>query len=146
MATMLYAHSRTAGQQRRQISGVVSCAASAAKQHQRIIQYGPIRVFVLLKPAQEARDLLTQEQIVLCKLQLPIFVAGVGQVVMSSCQAQFNRESIADSHAVFAIQHKGNRPSDVRIKRQRDQIKHVAIVLRRFTLGRHIEFQVRVVL
>ena len=78
VATMLYSHSLTASQKRRQVSGVVSCAASAAEQHQRIIQHGSLRVFVLLKPAQEARDLLAQEHVILCKLQLPILIASVG--------------------------------------------------------------------
>ena len=78
VATLLYSHSLTASQKRRQVSGVVSCAASAAEQHQRIIQHGSLRVFVLLKPAQEARDLLAQEHVILCKLQLPILVASVG--------------------------------------------------------------------
>ena len=92
------------------------------------------------------RHLLAQEQVVLGKLQLPFFVGRVREIVVRFRKPELERERIADAHAVFAVQHECDRAGDVRIERQRDQIEHGAVILRRLSLGRRVEIQMRVIL
>jgi hypothetical protein len=55
------------------------------------------------------------------ELQLAFLIGGVREVVVRLRQAQLERERVADSHAVFAVQHEGDRPRDIGVERQRDQ-------------------------
>ena len=68
------------------------------------------------------------------------------KIMVGLRQSQLQRERVADSHAVFAVEHERHRARDVGIEGQRDQVEHVAIILGRLTLGRRVQIQVRVVL
>ena len=68
----------------------------------------PLRSLILVEPLEEVRDLLAQEQVVFGELQLAFLVGGVREVVVGLRQTQFEREGVADAHAVFAVEHEGD--------------------------------------
>ena len=71
----------------------------------------PLRSLVPVQPLQEVRDLRAQEQVVLREIQLAFFVRRVRQIVVGFREPEFQRERVADPHAVFAVQHE----RDVRV-------------------------------
>ena len=113
-------HVRTTRDQSRQIGWIVRRAGTAAKEHDAVIQNGSPRIFVLLESFQEISHLLAQKQVVLRKLELPILILRMREIVMSPIQSQLQRECVADSHSIFSIEHERHRSSDVRIKGKRN--------------------------
>ena len=74
---MTQPHIAAAGDQGWQVARVMRGAGAAAKQDNCIVEYGSLSVFVVVQFAEEMRDLLAEEKVVLGKSQLPIFVAGM---------------------------------------------------------------------
>ena len=65
---------------------------------------------------------------------------------MRPVEAQFDRERIADTHAVFAIEHESDRTCNVGVEGEGDQIEHIPVILVRFPFGIGVEIQMRIVL
>ena len=105
VGAVLQAKVSAAGDECRQILWIVCRAGTAAKQDDRIVEHAAVTVFVFRETIEEMSQLLTQEMVILREFQLPVFVACVRQTVVGSREAQLEWKRIADSHAVFAIQH-----------------------------------------
>ena len=143
---MLQAEVGAASDKSRQVPWIVCGAGTAAEKDDGIVQYAAVTVAVFRQPIKEMNQLLAEKLVVFGEFQLPVFVSSVRQTMVSSRETQFQREGIADSHAVFAVEHKRNRSGNVGVERQCDQIEHVAIVFRRLAFVSGVQIQMRMIL
>ena len=143
---MLEAHVGAAGDEGGQVLRHVRRAGSGAIEHDGVVEHVTLIFLIALQALKEMHKLLGEKLVVLRELQLAVLVLRVRQAVMGTLDAELDGEGVADAHAVLAVEHEGDAAGDVRIKRQRDEVEHGAVILAGVALGMGIELEVRVVL
>ena len=143
---MLEAHVGAAGDEGGQVLRHVRRAGSGAIEHDGVVEHVTLIFLIALQALKEMHKLLGEKLVVLRELQLAVLVLRVRQAVMGTLDAELDGEGVADAHAVLAVEHEGDAAGDVRIKRQRDEVEHGAVILAGIALGMRVELKVRVIL
>ena len=117
-------------------------AGTAAIKDDGVVQHAALVVLELIHALQEVGHLLAQEAVVFREFEHPRFVTFVGEIVVGVLQAKFEREGIADPHAVLAVQEESDAARDVGIEGQRYEIEDGAIVSGGILIRRCVELKV----
>lgn len=120
----------------------MSGTAAAAEEYDGVIEDGAGGIVAGLESCEESGELLAEEQVVAGELELSVAVGGVRQAVVCASEAELEREGVADSHAVFAIEHESGGAGDIGIEGECNQVEHIAIVVSGSSFIGDIEIEV----
>ena len=139
---MAEAHVAATSHQRRQVGGIVRGAGTTAEQDNRIVKHRPVAILAGIQTLKKMGELLAQKEVISGKMQLASFITRMGKRVVGAGQTQFEREGVADAHAIFPVQHENHRTGDIGIKGERNQDEHGAVIFRRLLFRSRIQIQV----